>query len=145
MKLYEILPDRLYQRGKPHRHSDQVKVGMLEDKRIGLVVGLVSPPDPFFDAWGGLYLYRPMPDGKFRPELALQLEHIADAVTWTLRQSDIAALVYCEAGRNRSSLLSALIVKRLLGFSGAAALEYVLEKRPNAFSNLEWREYLENA
>jgi protein-tyrosine phosphatase len=84
-----------------------------------------------------------MPDGIFRSYIANQLEEIATRVTNRLVYNGGSVLIYCEAGRNRSSLLSALIVRRLRHISGTAALAHVLGIRPNAFSNIWWREWLE--
>lgn len=144
MKLYEIIPDTLFQRGKMNHQSDAAKTAMLKEKGIGMVIGLVSPPDPFFENWKtGRYIYYPVPDGKLRLNIVMEMERIADVVYEFIRDKKGAVLVHCEAGRNRSSFLSALIVGRVFGLNGEQSMNYVLERRPNAFSNPEWRTYLE--
>lgn len=52
-------------------------------------------------------------------------------------------LTMCNAGRNRSGLLSALIVRELTGLPGAAAMAVVREHRPNAIANPHFERFLE--
>jgi protein-tyrosine phosphatase len=48
----------------------------------------------------------------------------------------------CSAGRNRSALLNALIVAKLLGISGQEAVEYVQRERPNSLANPHFVKFL---
>ena len=44
-------------------------------------------------------------------------------------------LVHCALGRHRSGLMATLVVRVLLGLSGADALAYVRERRNRAANN----------
>jgi protein-tyrosine phosphatase len=52
------------------------------------------------------------------------------------------ALVHCTFGRNRSGLMATLIVRELLGLSGADALDYVRQRRDRAANNETFAEWL---
>jgi hypothetical protein len=145
MKVYEILPGQLYQRGRFSHFSNSVKEEALRARNIGLVVGLAGPSDTFLEGLAEVrYLYIPIPDGRFSPWRARVIENTADIVANFVFVDRIqrAVLVYCNAGRNRSSLLNALVIMRLLRVDGAEAAAHVIARRPNALSNVEWKDYL---
>lgn len=52
------------------------------------------------------------------------------------------AVVHCAAGANRSGLVCALAVRRVLGVDGETAVERVRSARPRALSNRTFREYV---
>jgi protein-tyrosine phosphatase len=55
-------------------------------------------------------------------------------------------LVHCEAGRNRSGLVTALYLIRYRGYRPQAAIELVIAKRgPNALWNGSFLAYLRSA
>lgn len=82
--------------------------------------------------------YHPVQDGK-----RLQTDdylHVARWVAW-LQSDGQRVLVHCLAGRNRSCLVAALVLRQRHGLSGAAAADLVREARPRAFHNevqLDW-------
>ena len=53
-----------------------------------------------------------------------------------------AVVIHCRAGRNRSGLLSALVVRELLRIDGARALAHVQQARPRAIANEAFADYL---
>lgn len=141
IKVHMILPERLYQRGDMHHHPREAKSEMITRLRLGLVVSLYGPRDEdLSELLAGQYIHNPIPDG-VRTDFDA-LAKIAD------RAIEIAAgkgaiLTICHAGRNRSGLLSALIVRRLNGVSGAEALRVVRAGRPRAVANPNFAAYLE--
>lgn len=143
--IYEILPGQLYQRGKLHRMSITVKEAGLVYYGITDSVQL-APPHPDYglatiDAAGGaVYQHLPIPDGLLHNGAALVdlAGNYAKIIT-----SGRVVLTMCNAGRNRSGLLSALIVRELTGLPGAAAMAVVRRHRPNAIANPNFERFLE--
>jgi hypothetical protein len=143
--IYEILPGQLFQRGKLKGYSVTVKEKGLAYYGITDSVQL-APPQPDRDLMlisntgGSRYQHLPIPDGllhdgDYLVELAANL---AGAIT-----SGRVVLTMCNAGRNRSGLLSALIVRELTGLPGAAAMAVVRQHRPNAIANPHFERFLE--
>lgn len=145
MKVYTVIPGRLYQRGHTRRVSYWPDVQeTLETLQIGAVVCLAGKPDVVVSHWlrrrAGLYLYAPIPDGKVQPA---RMDELVRALLPTL-QAERAVLVHCHAGRNRASLLSALLLRELLGISGIEAVDRIRAIRPNALANPHFVAYLES-
>lgn len=136
MRFHEIIPGRLYQRGL----LDARAIPDLKARGVRTVVALTGPSEEPVRSWlqrtGGRYLHIPIADGKKIP----RLEQLATQLA--ARLHDEPTVIHCRAGRNRSGLLSALIVREHLGVSGAEALLYVQERRPNALANEHFCSYL---
>ena len=128
MKLYEIIPSKLYQRGKIRENQ----YGDLEI--FDLVIGLAGGPVP-------KAIYRPMADGEKIP-IAI-LSELVDMAEGVILQGGMV-LVYCNGGRNCSSLLNALIVRKLFGISGLKAIGHIRSIRPRVLSNSRFLDYLES-
>ncbi len=139
MRLYEIIPGKLYQRGALRRVSPEKGVRLLQEHGITHMLALWHPDSPEIRA-AVHYFHYPMPDGKAlnRDELWAISRMMADYIHLGGR-----VLVTCHAGRNRSGLMNALIVRRLLKCSGAQALAEVRARRPNAVANPTFAAYLE--
>lgn len=136
--IYEILPGQLFQRGKLHGMPDEKKVAGLNHYGITRCHALApTAPDPELNKWHW-YTHQTMPDGLLKFDLlpvAVELaRHIDGGGT---------VLTMCNAGRNRSGLLSALIVRELTGLPGAAAMAVVRHHRPNAIANPHFERFLE--
>lgn len=137
--VYEILPGALYQCKKLHYLALKPKMDGIRRYGITRVVALAPPaPDPDLrdQDW---FLNFPIPDGVLKTRMAI----LALA-------SDLAAeieaggcvMTMCNAGRNRSGLLSALIIRELSGISGSAAMEVVRLHRPRALANPNFEAFL---
>jgi hypothetical protein len=143
--IYEILPGQLYQRGKLRGYSITVKEKGLDYYGITDSVQL-APPQPdrdlvLIDGTGGpTYKHLPIPDGLLHNGEALLGISAGLAREITAGGS---VLTMCNAGRNRSGLLSALIVRELTGLPGAAAMAVVRHHRPNAIANPNFERFLE--
>lgn len=143
--VWEIIPGQLYQRGKMFpRFSPELKLQGLAHYGITHAVALAPPkPDPDLEAWGNAdiigYTHFPIPDGLLhtQPQLLELASDLADEIT-----AGGCVLTMCNAGRNRSGLLSALIVRELLGLSGIEAVEHVQLHRPRALANPGFVEFL---
>ncbi len=138
----EILPGKLYQRGLFYKFPLERKIEVLTAGNVGAVACLVRLPDAELQSWlwlnGGMYIYHPISDGKVIPRV---LEFYASDLAQVIRKGK-AVIVQCRAGRNRSGLLAALVVREITGCSGTEALEHVQRTRPNALANGYFCSYL---
>lgn len=138
MKLHEIIPGRVYQRGLP---SGDRRASALLGAGIGVIVNLTTVHDPDLASDPRfLYVANPIADGSDPPMRAL--ERMAQALAPTARDGR-AILVHCRAGRNRSALFSALLVRELQGMTGAEAVEIVRAGRAGSLANDEFVRQLE--
>jgi ADP-ribosyl-[dinitrogen reductase] hydrolase len=85
-----------------------------------------------------LYIYFPIHDGEVPDRDRL---HALAVMGAALVRAGQAVLSHCGAGYNRSALLAGLILVEL-GWSGAAALERLRERRPGALFNEEFAAYV---
>lgn len=106
-------------------------------------VGMVSlcsrcPDEPVLQRleW---HAHIPIPDGKIRnmPDVLR-----ARDVALSMVRNGYFTLVHCVAGRNRSGLIGALVVRELFSMSGSEAMEYVRVKRPGAIDNIWFEDFL---
>lgn len=88
------------------------------------------------DRW---HWHVPIPDGR-RVDAAL-VESIAQTAAG-LHVVGHTVVLHCLAGRNRSALVAALVLRRLEGLTGEAALEEVRRLRPRALANPVFEELL---
>lgn len=121
VRLNEILPNKLYQRGQFVTFPWQAKMDMLNKYDIGLVVNLWVRPDPELHTKQGLiYIHWPI-SGAERPRMAdSMIDLINDHMC-----SGTKILIHCEAGVNRSIWLAAKLVARYNNISGSESLEHV--------------------
>lgn len=121
IRLNEIIPDTLYQRGQFVTFPIQTKIDMLNQYNIGLVVNLWSRPDPELHAKPGLiYIHWPIA-GNTRPFMAeSMIELINDYLC-----AGVKTIVHCEAGVNRSIWLVSRLLAYQEGISGPEAYEKV--------------------
>lgn len=139
--IYEIIPGQLYQRGKLHGLKDDVKEAGLKHYGITQSVAL-APTYP--DQWmmdNVPYEHHPIPDGLFK-EVEYVTSMARDLAFYIDRGGVV--LTMCNAGRNRSGLLSALIICELTGLSGSVAMDIVRKERPNALANPHFERFLES-
>jgi Tyrosine phosphatase family len=132
----EILRDRLWIAGSP------VDYDWVKERGIAVVADLADAdahPDPA-DLDGVAYLKHPLVDGDELPDLVL-VDGLATALVDALAAGR-RVLVHCTYGRNRSGLVTALVVRGLLGVDGATALALVRERRYRAVNNARFADYL---
>lgn len=145
MIVHEIIPGSLCQRGRTHKIAMADKLAAFEQHGITHAVALApSAPDEDLvqlDALGlGRYTHYPISDGVLRSGSYINL--MAQRLAAEIDDGG-CVLTMCNAGRNRSGLLSALIVHHLLGIPGADAIEIVRARRPNALANDHFVSFLE--
>jgi protein-tyrosine phosphatase len=143
--IHAIVPDKLYQSVSWTKRSDEQVEELLRAYKLTGIVNLWHDDKRLAAApW---YEWLPMPDGRW-PTSSTSSPAIAE-VNAVVRQ--IAAeirrggrvLVMCRAGRNRSGLLTALVVRQLTGCSGPEAVAGVRRGRPRALANPHFERYLE--
>jgi protein-tyrosine phosphatase len=100
-------------------------------------------PEPYLgNGWSGRYTHLPIPDGVRLHEATQRvLLALADTLAAAIDDGGVV-LTMCAAGRNRSGLMSALVVRSYLGIPGAAALEIVRLRRPRAVANDVFADWL---
>ena len=139
MLVYEIIPGKLYQRGKFAKLD--YKLEALAELGVDIVVALAGKPDPDMAGLFAYYFF-PIADSNMGLEQNVEeLVHLSIVICQYLHR-DHTALVHCNAGRNRSGLLNALIAKHYFGISGEDALNLVREIRPNAIATKAFEDFL---
>lgn len=135
---HQILGGQLYQSGNWKRYSE--KECRVRIQQLGLT-GVINlwTPDPRLEALFPWCRQMNIPDGKTVPVEAL-IALVREAVDHVRSGGIIVSM--CHAGRNRSGLVSALIVRELMGYSGQQAMEWVRAVRPRAIANAAFEEYL---
>lgn len=142
MKLYSIIPERLFTRGSFKKLPLEHKRDILSQNRITTVICTVhSHADPDLSNLSSLeYLIKPLPDGARVPEeAALEIVNLI-LCRIRLRQR---VLVHCIAGRNRSGLIATLVLRSWFNLDGKTALSRLRTVRPGAVANPVFETYLE--
>ncbi len=135
--IYTILPNQLYQAGSFLRWDLE---GCLLRLRVHSVTAIINlwRDDARLPAMLEWYEHHPISDGKCIDGGLDQL--VARAVGHTIVGGRVLAI--CHAGRNRSGLLAALIVRQIRCVSGEEALAIVRAARPRAVANPGFESYL---
>lgn len=138
LKAIPIIDGVLYQRAIFSDYSLEVKKRFLEFYGIDVVVSLIYA-DPDMPELVYKYIQNYQPDGKdFDFAYA---ESLADSL-YSLIKEGHRVLVHCRGGKNRSSLLSSLIVMRYFNISGREALDYIRIKKKGAIDTPTLEKYL---
>jgi hypothetical protein len=139
VEIFEILEGRLYQSGAPQEAAEW---DSIHARGIDVVVDLFGTLDPGVPAAPNsvLYIFWPIEDVDLLPALGI-LNTLVDTVV-RLIQVGHKVLVHCHMGKSRSGLLNALVAMKLLGISGADAVDLVRRHRPGALGNAVFTAYL---
>src|SRR3954452_7045711 len=118
----ELIEGQLWHGGCP------VDFEWVHDSGIDVVLDLADADayPPAEDIEGLTYLKCPLVDGGDLPDPGLTLR-LAALVAGLVRDGH-TALVHCTFGRNRSGLMMSLVVRDLLGITGAEALAHVQQR-----------------
>jgi protein-tyrosine phosphatase len=138
MKIHCIIPGRLYQRGEFDKCPPHEVISEFSSLGINIVVGLAGKRGKV-PSWVN-YFYNKIPDGLIIDEAFLS--SLADEVFRFSVERRGAILSHCHAGRNRSGLMSAMLVMRILGVSGEESIELVRRGRPKSLANEEFVKFL---
>jgi hypothetical protein len=132
----EMLPGQLWHGGCP------VDFDWIRDTGITAVIDIADADafPPADDIEGLVYLKAPLVDGEDLPAPALTLR--LAALVAGLVGDGYRVLVHCTFGRNRSGLIVSLVVREVLGLSGADAMAYVQERREGTVNNEGFADWL---
>ena len=135
-----ILPELLYQRGTMVEKPRYEKAELITRLQLGFAVNLYTHDENLSELLSGGYIHHPIADGANVDYAAM--EEVAKRAAEAAKYAG-AILTICHAGRNRSGLMSAMIVRHLRGVNGAEAIRIVRDGRPRALANPAFVEYLE--
>jgi protein-tyrosine phosphatase len=141
MKIYEIIPGKLYQSKKTNDEDRDDKIASINSFGITIIVNMWHTTDMDLVPEVDEYIKFPMSDGK-----TIDLEaydKMARTLVHMIRDGH-CVLVHCYGGRNRSGLLNAIIVMYLKRLNGKQAHAYILSKRPNSLVNKEFCKMLDS-
>ena len=133
----ELVPGRLWHGGCP------VDFDWVRETGIEVIVDLADADayPPPIEIERLTYLKCPLVDDDTSvpdPAVTVRLASLVAGLVDEGRR----ALVHCTFGRNRSGLVTTLIVRELLGLSGAEALSYVQERRHGTVNNEAFADWL---
>jgi hypothetical protein len=141
MRVYEILPGKLYLSARTHQLDGTAIVNMITRYKISGIVNLWHSPDNRIIGLMDWYEQVSLPDGQMNPRMAMLLETlVTDAVAF-IRGGGVL-LAHCWGGRNRSGLFCALVLMQLEGITGADAYARVRAVRRGALVNEHFARYL---
>jgi len=128
-------------RARTNSLSIQHKADLVVGLKLTDVACVCIIPDHTWTEWLE-YHYWPCSDSK--RVLPAGIEARAEAIADGIEQLAQRWLIYCDSGRNRSNLLAALVVRRILACTGKEAIQYVRDGRPMALKNPLFISYLES-
>jgi protein-tyrosine phosphatase len=132
----ELVPGKVWHGGCP------VDFAWVRDTGIDVVLDLADADayPPAAEVERLTYLKCPLVDDVEVPDPSVTLR-LASLVAGMVGDGH-RALVHCTFGRNRSGLVATLIVRDLLNLSGAAALDFVRERRNGVVNNVAFEKWL---
>jgi protein-tyrosine phosphatase len=136
--IVEILHNALWQ-----ADADPNIFAKLRERDLAplMLIDLQELPAPGIPLEGDIvYVHWPIDDGGL-PDLSL-LRALEHAACQYIDQGG-RVVTMCAQGRNRSGLLSALIVARVRRCSGLDAVRHVRSKVPEALNNADFAEWIE--
>ena len=136
MKLTTIIPDRFYIRSKLKAKH----LGDLHTENM-IVVSLSPTVDPVLKSQYPKYHHFPMSDGKVTEKLLRTLRDVRDVVIQGIETGE-RVVVHCNAGRNRSGLVAALMLMEIYKINGPQAVAKVRALRPRAIANEHFEQFL---
>lgn len=143
--FYDLYDGLVLQRGHLERLSKERIVEAFEKYNIQIVIGLAKEEsltlrslheDGFID-----YFHHKIPDNCLSDADAEWLLDTASDLAPDV-SGGVSVLSYCNAGRNRSGLMNALLLREILEISGEEAMEIVRRERPNAIANPHFEDFL---
>ncbi len=139
MKLTEVIP-QLYIRQHTKKIGYERKLKALRAKNVTLVLRLCRQPDLDFPLEGITNYYIPIVDS--RKDINFKAFKQINELSVTAISKGRGVLIHCIAGRNRSALACALVMREITGCSGEEAYQRIKTIRPGTFSNYLFKQYL---
>ncbi|MCJ7761077.1 dual specificity protein phosphatase family protein [Candidatus Bathyarchaeota archaeon] len=131
MRIYEIIPNKLYMSRKTSGISVENKLRSIMERDIDVVVNLCCATDEELKYEVFEYIRFPQPD-KVCPDVNAY-NRVAEYLIGKMEKGHVV-LVHCAGGRNRSGFMCALLLMHWTGMSGIEARKVIQEKRPGSLS-----------
>lgn len=154
--VYKVFP-RIYQRGSLHKFTLAKLQEFLTMYEIGHVIQMAPNKEhPLLPELADqvIYHFHPIPDGKVTDRVAGTLLEIVATLTPTLIQNNsqdrtdhVSILTNCQAGRNRSALISTMLVMKQAQLRreivpAGAYISKMRQARPNSLANDNFVKFL---
>jgi protein-tyrosine phosphatase len=85
------------------------------------------------------YSHQPLSDGRIK---SLDDIVVARDIALSMYAQGYNTVIHCMAGRNRSGLIGALVIRELDNLTGAEALAQIRELRPRSVDNIHFEGFL---
>jgi len=133
MRIYEIIPNKLYVSRKTNDVPIEKKLPQLEELGIDVIVNMCCEKDEdlVYEMYEYISFYQP--DGK-SPNVEAY-DRMAQYLVGKIEVGHVV-LVHCKHGRNRSGFLAGVVVMYLKNISGKKARMLVQEKRPKSIHSV---------
>lgn len=141
IKLHEIIPDKLYQRGQFIKFPLNIKLRELRRFGITIIVNLCNNVDEDLKKSVKHYFHIPIPDSVMKNEK--EILNAVNKVAGLIKNGE-RAIVHCNAGRNRSGLFNALLCMEILNISGEEAISRIRKCRANSLANENFVNFILN-
>lgn len=136
----EIIPN-LYQGGTDRMHMGEVVDVVVKDEFGAVFSFFWGNPKKYGPDPGVPQVHYQIPDGELSDVELAQIKSLAKAVALSVHNG-VKTLVRCQAGYNRSGLVTALALVEM-GYSAHDAVELIRAKRsPNALFRLAFLRYI---
>jgi hypothetical protein len=135
-EVYKVIPN-LFQ-GSKFQENDWGKIVAM---KTALIIDLEGDVDTHPE--GIELIHWPIKDGDQLPNLKRLWEIAEYAVDFFLKRKRVV-LAHCSMGKNRSGLMNAVILMRLLDIPGREAMQMVRDAVPGALFNPVFVEYLKD-
>jgi protein-tyrosine phosphatase len=140
MEIFDILENQLYQSGAPEDAADwqpihERGIDVIVDLYGTLDLGVPTTPNSI------LYIFWPIEDIAKLPDMTI-MDAFVDLAVRYMRDGH-RVLVHCHKGKSRSGLFNALVAMKVLHIDGAAAVDFVRQRRTGALGNQVFAGYLE--
>jgi len=140
LEIFEIVTDKLYQRGAPEDVGEWQSVLALKIDVVLDLFGTLGPGVPTAPN-SILYMFWPIEDHPQLPDVQI-MNILVDTIV-RLIQAGHKVLVHCHKGKSRSGMINALVVRQLHGISGADAVDLVRQQRPGSLGNQVFATYVQ--
>ena len=131
MRIYEIIPKKLYMSRKTSGIAPRNKLPAIKNHKIDVIVNMCCATDEEVKYEVFEYIRFPQPD-KVRPDINTY-NPMAEYLIGKMEKGHVV-LVHCSGGRNRSGFMCGLIVMHWTGMNGIDARKLIQEKRPGSIS-----------
>lgn len=140
VRIYK-LHEGVLQSARTLKMTDDEFIGLRDKYGVSSIFNMWHTADARWYGAPELYRHCSVPDGLLHQSTIDIANNLADIGAEHVRQGGVL-LTHCYGGRNRAGLVSALVLRRLLGITGEHAACLVRLGRPNSLVNKHFSRYL---